>query len=76
MAEDLRNENHRAGVFTLAFVAAVLGFVVALEVADGSSHRELWLVGAVCLWAMAAILGVLYVPRRLLRVYRRLFRRP
>ena len=65
----------RASALTLAVVAAVLGFVVVLEVAEGSNHRELGLIAAVCLWAVAVVIGVLHAPRWLRHIYKHYFHR-
>jgi hypothetical protein len=49
---------------------AVLGFVVALEIAEGSTDRELWILVAMVLWLLAFIVGVFSLRRWLTLTYR------
>ena len=54
----------------LAMVLAGLGFIIALEVSEGSSNRGLWIMVALAFWGFAAIIGVLFAPRWLAYVHR------
>jgi hypothetical protein len=65
-SEPQQTTRYRAA--TLAFVLAILGFVGVLQFTAETAYRELGIVVAAICWAIAAIVGVLTIPRRLWRV--------
>ena len=73
--DDFQVAKRNAWRATLTMALAVLGFVVALNVAVDSPNRELWILRAIAFWLVAAIVGLLSAPGWVKQVRQRLIGR-